>query len=120
MDITAKKHVSRILFENSHGNIIQTANIIGNDYKTRRTLANPLAFNLYGKISMVQKLQLYICRNGEVSLSIPMVFSHGVMTHLLKGEELKLAAIGLLLPLSTVDCERVFCLSSVALSTELL
>ena len=59
-------------------------------------------------------------RNGEVSLSIPIVFSRGVMTHLLKGEELKLAAIGLLLLLSTVDCGRVFCLSSVALSTELL
>ena len=38
--------------------------------------------------------------------------TRGVMTHLLKGEELKsltkLAAIGLLLLLSTVDCERGF------------
>ena len=70
-----------------------------------------------GKFQWYKNSNYYICRNGEVSLSM---FPRGVMTHLLKGEELKLAAIGLLLQLSTVDCERVFCLSSVALSTELL
>ena len=56
--------------------------------------------------------------NSVVASSVPLktMTTHQLMSHVLKTEELcrmfpnlaKLAAIGLLLPLSTVDCERGF------------
>ena len=55
--------------------------------------------------------------NSIVASSVPLkTITHQLMSHVLKREKLcrmfpnvaKLAAIGLLLPLSTVDCERGF------------